>query len=1155
MQKSFTKLYAPWSATLLFLLLLTTQATAQQLMVRSGAAPEEAGTISLRQMLTNLETRLNISFNYSPSQVAGKFVAAKQARLTAGNLEGQLTRMLSPLGLQAVKLSDHDYAIRPSGAEVKASAPAADELVKGIVVDEKGSPVPGVSVNEKGTNNGTATDANGKFSIKVAGSNAVLVFRSVGYRTKEQVVAGGDMQVQLAADVRSLDDVVVTALGIKRSEKALGYSIATLKSDQVSTVKEVNVVNALSGKVAGVNVRSTSSDPGGTTFVTIRGQSSFYGDNQPLYVVDGIPIAPAVRAPKQPVGDVVVDYGSTLSDINPDDIASITVLKGASASALYGSRAIAGVVLITTKSGAGPTKGLGVSVNSSAMFDQPWLFPKFQNEFGAGDRTGSDETISEASWGPRLDIGTQHVQWDSPLDANGDPIPTDWVSYPNRVKDFFRTGSTFTNNIAITGNNEQGNFRLSYTNLKNEGIIPNTDLTRNTINLAAGYTLHPKIKVSTNIGYTKNSSGNRPTFNRGSVSNIVYTTTPNVDIQKLRNYWLPGKEGLEQFTHLPGSTDNPYFVAYEFTNGYDRDRMTGNVELNIQITKELSLMGRTGMDLYAESRESKRPFGAMRNPTGAYAIETEYFREQNTDFLLNYKKQLNSDFFISVSGGANRMNRLTKATGQRTESLVIPQLYNISNAKAGTIQNSSGRSNKRVNSVYGMGEVSFRNYAFLDLTARNDWSSTLPVANNSYFYPSASLSLIVSDMLNIKSDILSFAKLRVNWAQVGGDTDPYNLANTFSFGQDWGDVKLANISTTLKNNHLKPLIATSHELGADLRFLKGRLGLDFTYYSTINRNQIMNIPITMATGYNSMYINAGKVGNKGMEIGLSATPVAGAFRWDLQVNYTRNRNKILELYPGIPFFQLGGAEGVRFQVQEGSEMGDMYALGWATVPDGEFKGQPLLNSDGSYQQVNDYIKIGNYNPDFMLGFSNTFTYKGFALNLLIDWRQGGQFFSYVAKNLLSDGRTQTTINGRDPQTGGLAWNDGTNQRTDGMILDGYIEVSPGKYKKNDVITDPENYYGEYYWSFNGRSTFDASYVKLREASLTYNFSRKTLGKFPLGNLSVSLIARNLFTWTAAEQGYDPETAMTISNGSFSPGVASWGLPYTRSFGCKVGFNF
>ncbi|MFY0256290.1 SusC/RagA family TonB-linked outer membrane protein [Chitinophaga sp. 30R24] len=1154
MQVSFTKLSALWRAVLLLLLLPATYTSAQQMMVRGGNASRDAGTTSLQQILTNLETRFNVSFNYSPSQIAGKSASDRFARLTDDAvLETTLPKLLSPLGLQAVKLSEHDYAIRT--AEV-AAGKIVELQVRGTVVDDNNTPLPGISVNEKGTSNGTATDKEGHFSIKVASSQSVLVFRAVGYQTGEQKAGNGQLLVKLTPDVRSLDGVVVTALGIKRQEKALGYSIATLKAEQISTVKEVSVVSSLSGKVTGVNVRSASSDPGGTTLVTIRGQSGLTGYNQPLYVVDGVPIASGIRNPRQPVGQAVVDYGNTISDINPDDVASITVLKGASASALYGSRAINGVILITTKSGSGAKKGLGVTVNSSAMFDQPWLFPKFQNEFGAGDREGSDETISEASWGPRLDNGTKHVQWDSPLDANGNPIATDWQSYPNRIKDFFKTGSTLTNNIAVTGSNNEGNFRLSYTNLSNEGIIPNTDLKRNTINLGAGYNLSPKVKISTNIGYAKNLSNNRPTFNRGSVTSIVYTTTPNVDIRKLRNYWLPGKERLQQFSHVPGSSDNPYLVAYEFINGYSRDRMTGNVELNIQLTKDLTLMGRSGMDLYSENRESKRPFSAVRNPTGAYAIETEFFREQNTDFLLSYKKNLNKDFFISVSGGANRMNQTLQNTGQSTESLVMPNLYTINNAKAGTVKNNSTSQAKRINSVYGMGQVSYRNYAFLDLTARNDWSSTLPETNNSYFYPSASLSFIITDMLGITSGPLSFAKIRANWAQVGGDTDPYQLYNTFAFGDDWGTVKQATISNTLKNNHLKPLIATSHELGADLRFLKGRLGLDVTYYNTVNRNQIIPIPTTMASGYNMMITNAGKIQNKGVEISLNGTPVAGPLRWDAQVNFTRNRNKVLKLIDGINSYLVGSAEGIRFQVSEGSEMGDMYAQTWATVPDGEHKGAPLLASDGSYQKLNDYVKIGNYNPDFMVGFSNTITYKNFALNFLIDWRQGGKFFSYVAKNLLSDGRTETTIQGRDAKTGGLPWVDASgNKRNDGMILDGYIEVSPGNYKKNDIVTDPENYYGEYYWSFNGRSTFDASYVKLREAALTYTFPKKTLGKLPLGNLSVSLIARNLFTWTAAEQGYDPETAMTIANGSISPGVASWGLPYTRSYGCKIGFNF
>lgn len=1150
MQKSFTKLSVPL-LVMLFLCCFTAS-SAQDAMVRNTA--KGSGKMALEKKLADMEARFQVHFSYNYEQIAGKFVAGS----ISGDLQQQLGRILPPLGLTAVKLGESDYAIRLKAApEAKPVAPKQQEVIaKGVVTDAGGEGIPGVSVLEKGTNNGTATDVNGRFSLKVAGTGSVLVFSSLGFQGKEVTAGRGTLNVQLVQDARNLNSVVVTALGIKRQEKALGYSIATLSGDQVATVKEVNIANALSGKVAGVNVRSASSDPGATSLVTIRGQSNFGGYNQPLYVVDGIPVAGAVRNPKQPVGQVVVDYGSTVSDINPDDVASVTVLKGASASALYGSRALNGVILITTKSGSGAKKGLGVSVNSSVMIDQPWLYPKFQNEFGAGDRAGTEETISGATWGPRLDIGTKHVQWDSPLDANGDPIPTDWVSYPDRHKDFFQTGYTLTNNIAITGNNESGSFRLSYTNLANEGIIPNTDLKRNTLNLAAGYNLSSKVRVSTNIGYTNNASGNRPTFNRGSVGNIVYTTTPNVDIKKLRNYWLPGKEGLEQYSHIPGDVDNPYFVAYEFINAYNRDRLTGNVELNIDITKDLSLMGRTGMDMFSENRESKRPFGSLRNPTGAYAVETETFREQNTDFLLTYKKDISPDWNISVSAGANRMDQTGNSTAQVSESLVIPGLYNIANAKAGTVRNNSWRFRKRINSLMGMGHVAYKNYAFLDLTARNDWSSTLPAGNNSYFYPSASFSLVLSDMLKITSGPITFAKLRANWAQVGGDTGPYDLYNTYSFGQDWGDVKRANMAYTLKNNTLKPLIATSYEFGTDLRFFGGRLGLDLTYYNSINRNQIMTIPTTMASGYSNKLINAGKIQNQGFEINLSGTPVKGDFTWNVMAVFTRNRNKVLQLTEGVSSFLLGGAEGVRYEVREGSQMGDFYAQGWATVPDGEFKGQPLLDSDGSYQQINEFTKIGNYNPDFMLGLTNTFTYKGFTLNVLIDWRQGGEFYSYVAKNLLSDGRTTTTLPGRDPQTGGLAWEDDAGRpRTDGMVLHGYIDDGNGKYMLNTKVTDPENYNGEYYWSFNGRSTFDATYVKLREASLSYVLNQKALGNWPISNVSFALIARNLFSWTAAEQGYDPETAMTISNGSFSPGVASWSLPYTRSFGFKVGFNF
>lgn len=1034
--------------------------------------------------------------------------------------------------------------------------------VTGHVTDASG-PLVGVTVVEKGTQNGTTTNGSGEYTLQVSGPDAVIIFSYIGYDAQEVAVNGRQtVDVQLSVSSKKLSDVVVTALGIRQQEKALGYSVAQLKGNAVSDVKSANMVNALAGKVAGVEIRSTSPDPGASTFIHIRGNRTLNGEDQPLIVLDGVPINNSVNAnARQPYtngssNNQIVDYGNPISDINPDDIASISVLRGAAAAALYGSRAGNGVILITTKNGAG-VKGLGVSLNSTVMFDKAWQFPDFQNTFGSGDRPGTDDVISGASWGPRLNDGSSRVQWDSPLDADGNPEPIPWVAYPDRVKDFYRTGSTVTTNVAVAGSNDKGNFRLSLTNLKNQGIIPNTDLSRNNVTIAAGYHPSSKIEVTTNIAYTNNASGNRPTYNRGSVNNIMYTLTPNIDIHKLVNYWVPGEKNVQQYSPVPGGNDNPYFLAYESINGFKRNRLAGDVQLHIQLTPELTLMGRTGLDYYNERRESRQAYSSVKYPFGAYSLGNSYFSEMNTDFLLTYKKNVTRDWLVSVSAGGNQMNQHATDEILATDHLVMPGLYSIGNAQAGTVQNMSGasKSEKRINSLYGMAQVAFQDMIFLDLTARNDWTSTLPPGNNSYFYPSASLSVLLTDLLHVQSKALSFAKLRANWSQVGNDVNPYDLYNTISLS-GWGNVNMANISSTLANNLLKPEISTSIEFGTDLRFLNDRLGLDVTWYQTNTVNQHINIPTTGASGYTFKSINAGEIRNQGLEISLHATPIDKAFTWSLDVNYTRNHNTVIRLTPGVTQIQVGGGEGVNFYLKEGSRMGDMYAKSWLTVPDGPYKGQPWLDGSGEYQDALDYIKIGNYNPDFTVGFSNTFSYKGFSFSALLDWRQGGQFFSYVAKNLLSDGRTTVTLPGRDPQTGGIAWVDEDgNQRTDGHITDGYVQQPDGSFTKNTTPLDPEGYYGSYYWDFPQRSTFSATYVKLREISLDYSLPHTLLQRTPFTGISVGLLARNLFSWTAADQGYDPETSMVITNGSFTPGVGGWTMPNTRSYGFKVGITF
>ncbi|MCW3465288.1 SusC/RagA family TonB-linked outer membrane protein [Chitinophaga nivalis] len=997
-----------------------------------------------------------------------------------------------------------------------------------------------------------ATDAT--IQCRIVGNYAIL---SVTQPVKKQETPPATQFELPPPSTKALGEVVVTALGIKKTERNLGYAISQLSSKDVSDVPQPNVMNSLAARVPGVSIRSTGSDPGSSVMVTIRGQSSISKENQPLYVIDGVPVAPAIQNPAQAVdGKQTIDYGSPISDISADDIASITVLKGASAAALYGSRAGSGVILITTKSGPAK-KGLGVSFNSTVMFDKAYLFPEFQNEFGSGDWYGTDNTLSTGAWGPQLNTGRNLVQWNSPLDQNGKPVPLEWKAYPNRIKDFFRTGRTLTNNIAVSKSGDAGNFRISYANMQNQGIVPNTDMKRNNLTFSGTYHLNKSIHVSSNIAYTNSSSDNRPSAYTESVTMQLYKLTPNVDIHALRNYWIPGKEGLQQYN--PYSTDdNPYLIAYEETNSYNRNRLTGNVQVQLDLRKDLTLMLRTGLDYYAISEDQKRPFSAKRNPKGAYVLGNNQFKEQNSDFLLTYKPELKNDFKVSVAVGGNRMDQQLQSNQQSAGSLTLPEVYNLSNAAAGSIINAQSKSHKRINSVYGMSEISYKDYIFLNLTARNDWSSTLPPSNNSYFYPSVSLSAILSEMLDIRWKQLSYLKVRANWSQVGSDTDPYQLFNTVPFDTDWGSVKRATISFSQRNSQLKPEIATSYEAGLEAGFFKDRLGINVTWYKTNNRNQIIQVPTTIASGASNMLINAGNIQNSGWEIGLNTVPVKGAFTWKSDINFTKNQNKVISLTPAVTSYMLGSTDGSNlvYQIKEGTKMGDFYSRSWVKVKEGPFAGQALLNKNGLQQQDPELVKIGNYNPDFMVGFNNNFRYKNLTLNFLIDWRQGGSYYSYVAKSLIQDGRTTNTLPGRDAAHGGLTWTDANgNVRNDGMIMEGVIDKGDGTYKQNDIIIAAADYYDNKYWKYYENETYSATYVKLKEVSLTYAFGRNVMRRIPfLSNLALSLIGNNLYIWTAAGNGYDPEITMSLSNQRYQ-GVGHWTLPGTRSYGAKLSCNF
>jgi len=1119
-----------------------------------------SNSLTLQQFIGLVKSQQGIEFTFDQevNSLMAKKITIRKSKVTLNDAMKWLSTDLSI----RYKTIDN-YIILNLDHKDKGASTDHKSHITGKVVDETLEALPGATVKvvEAGISATTAND--GSFSISVPDGAYTLEVSFISYQkeTVKNVIASEGQRtgtsVVLKAQANSLNEVVVTALGIKKREKSLGYASAQLNSTDVSSVPQQNVLNALSGRIAGVNVRGSAADPGSSVMVTIRGQSSLTKDNQPLYVIDGIPVAPGLQNPTQGIdGKQNIDYGSPMGDLSADDIASITVLKGASAAALYGSRAGFGVILITTKSGA-EKKGLGISFNSTATFDHAYLFPKLQDEYGSGDSPASNNTLSTSAWGQRLNTGVKLVQWNSPLDANGNAIATDWVSYPNRVKDFFNTGHTFTNDIAVSKSGEAGDFRIAYTNMQNKGIVPNTDMKRNNLTFAGNYNIKKSIRLNTNIAYTNNQSDNRPSANSESVTYEVYKLAPNININDLRNYWVPGKEGVKQYNPL-SSDDNPFLIAYQETNGFNRNRLTGHVQLAADLAKNLTLTARTGLDYYSTDVNQKRPFSAKRNPTGAYLTENDYFKEQNSDFLLTYKSKIGSLFNYSVSGGGNQMDQKVRSVQNYTGTLTLPGIYNLSNAAAGSMIYSESASHKRINSLYGLGEISYKQSIFLNLTARNDWSSTLPPENNSYFYPSASLSVIASDLLGIKWDKLSYLKVRGNISQVGSDTDPYQLYSVVPFDTDWGSVKRASLSYNQKNSQLKPEIATSYETGADISFFQDRLGLSFTWYKTNNKNQIIQVPTTIASGASTKLINAGNIQNQGIEITLNAVPVKGKFTWKTDFNFTRNRNKVISLTPGITNYLLGSTDGsnVEYLIKEGTQMGDFYTKSWKKVTSGPYAGQALLTSNGLMQQSTDFEKIGNYNPDFMLGIDNSFSYGPLTLNILLDWRQGGSFYSYAAKSLIDDGYLATTIPGRDAAHGGLAWTDGDGvKRNDGMIMPGVIANTDGTYRQNNVIISAADYYDNKYWKYYQNDTYSATYIKLKEVALTYNLSKNLLRHIPfVTNLSVSAIGYNLYTWTKAKVGFDPESTISISDQRYQ-GVSQYALPGIRSYGFKLSCNF
>jgi TonB-linked SusC/RagA family outer membrane protein len=1086
------------------------------------------------------------------------------------------------------------------------------------------TPLLGVNIVVKGTSRGMITDMEGKYNIEAA-SNATLLFSYIGFQNREVNVQGRNrIDIAMEESIEILEEAVVTALGIKREEKSLGFSVGKVGGEELTRVTQENLLNSMSGKVSGVTINSTGG-AGSSVSMIIRGASSMSSDNQPLFVVDGVPMSNSINNVGGFGADNRVDYGNAIADLDPESIESISILKGANAAALYGTRAGNGVVLITTKKAKEKQK-MKVTVTSNTVFDVPAQYLNVQHQFATGYFSYRPEnvgggilpTINPDQYlfsGPELDKGYWAIQWNAPLDANGVPVPTELVSYPNNIQNFINDYAlTTTNGATVSSGSELINYRLGVTNMTHSGLIPNSDLNKNNISLSASSKLNKGLTVSTDINFSDSWADNRPSSNRGTNPlQWAYFHPANIDINKLRDY----ETGSGDIKRVSNAHENPWFMAYDVNNSFKRYLLFGNVALSWDITDKLNITGRYLLNKSDEVRETKIAPGYTKEPNnGTYGIYSGNSFERNTDILGTWKNDW-KNFSLILSGGGNI--RYARSSGISLSSkpgagLVVPNVYTIQNISSGALNYSNARYEKQVNSIYGMANLGWKNILYADLTARNDWSSTLPKENRSYFYPSASLSLMLDKIFNMGKKVDMF-KLRGGWAQVGNDTSPYNLLVTYGNSGQWGDATRLSKSGGLLAPELKPELITSYELGTDIRLFFNRLRFEGTYYQNNNKNQMFMVPLASSTGFSSIFVNAGLIQSRGVELMLGFTPVKTTdWQWDVNINFTKNKTTILELAEGIDFIEAwneGEVKSVAYakNTAEGHDglVGDLYSRKVKRVTDknSKYYGYPLLMGTGTnatWQHEEEYTKVGNYNPDFIMGMQTSLSWKNFTLNMTFDWRSGGQYVSQTWRYLSEDkmngvwldqivnpgmlgGRASNElrdwvianankllftdrpvpVGGPTPGYGGFPESYSGVTVYDGFFAPGVI----GEYDQNgNFILQQENLGAEgtsfmpsalnYPWAIGQSNLFDADYIKLREISLNYQLPRKIAKQWGLEDVSFSVYSRNIILWTKdSALRVDPERAYQAeSSGNFNQGVERFNVnPWVIPVGFKVNFSF
>ena len=1028
--------------------------------------------------------------------------------------------------------------------------------VSGVVSDDKGTPMVGVTVLVKNTNIGRITGIKGEYRLEIP-ANSVLVFSYMGYTTEERHVGTQtQINVTLTEQAQAINDVVVTALGIKREQKALGYATTKLGGDEIAEALSTNWTSALSGKIAGLNLVRSGAGPAGSNKIILRGESNLTGDNQALIVIDGVVINSSSGLSTGSGNDSYlgedspVDFGSALNDINPEDIESINVLKGAGAAALYGQRGAHGAIIITTKTGEETMKGLKVSFSSTANFETPYHWPDYQYAYGSGTEgvnyfswgtteDGPNTRNTSQAWGPKFD-GQMFYQYD-PKTHGQATERTLWRPYPNNHKDFFRTGQTYTNSVSLSGGSANTNFRVGYTNVYNEWIIPNTGYKRNTISVSVNQKMTEKLRLSTKINYTNKKSDNLPAtgYNNQTVMYWNIMQVPNGNLDWLKEYWMPGKEGVDQSYPFSTSPDNPYLIVNEMLNKLDRHTVTGNVQMNYDIIKGLNLMVRGSMDMSYEDRSEQRPMDTQKFKYGMYRTTKIFTQEITGDFLLKYEKKI-SAFELSASLGGSTLHNRYRRENNRANALMFPQVFSLSNSKFALVT-IPYESDYIINSIYGLLTLSYKNYLFLDVTARNDWSSVLATPNStdnsSFFYPSVNMSAVLSDMFRMPRWI-TFAKLRASFSEVGSsgtkvyqNTYVYSPVDGFSGG-------LMN-PKTLPNPDLRPQRTRTWEIGADVRLFSNKLGVDIALYQGETWDQILTATLDRATGYNNMIVNGGLVRNRGLEIEANATPFRNknGWTWRLFGTYSANENTVMELTNDLFALQLQNTLSGRgsMEARVGQSMSAIYGTGYKRAPDGQI----VYGEDGYPLLADDLIYLGDSNPKGKGSFGTEIKYKGISLNILFDGQFGGKGYSFTNAMLMEHGKHEKTLPGR----------------YNGIIGNGVIENPDGTYRKNDVVA---NEIWTYYTRHSGRenlegSMFSTDFLKLRELTLSYSFPARICKKIGMRKLSIGVYGRDLFmvtNWPA----FDPEFG-TLNNGSIDKGFEIAQFPATRNFGVKLNIEF